>query len=116
MTLLFQYGVGGLQVIDGTGNWIDVPPRTDAVVINSGDLLERWTNGKYKSTMHRVLANTGERDRFSIAMFIDPDSDAAVEVLPSCVTADNPARFAPTSAGAHLQSKLEASHKGRFAQ
>jgi hypothetical protein len=116
MTLLFQYGVGGLQVIDGTGNWIDVPPRTDAVVINSGDLLERWTNGKYKSTMHRVLANTGERDRFSIAMFIDPDSDAAVEVLPSCVTADNPARFGPTSAGAHLQSKLEASHKGRFAQ
>ncbi len=116
ITLLFQRGVGGLQVVDGSGNWIDVPPRDDAVVVNSGDLLEHWTNGRYKSTKHRVVAKTGDRDRYSIAMFLDPDSNTAIEVLPSCVSADNPARFAPISAGAHLQSKLEASHKGRFDQ
>jgi isopenicillin N synthase-like dioxygenase len=114
MTLLFQNGVGGLQVIDKSGAWIDVPPRTDAVVVNSGDMLERWTNGKYKSTMHRVIAKTGHRDRLSIAMFIDPDTDALIEALPSCVSSDNPARFAPISAGAHLQARLEASHQGRF--
>lgn len=116
MTLLFQHGVGGLQVVDSLGNWIDVPPRKNLMVVNSGDLLERWTNGKYKSTRHRVIAKAGDRDRLSIAIFVDPDSDTAVEALPSCISADNPARFGPTSAGAHLQSKLEASHKGRFAQ
>ena len=116
ITLLFQRGVGGLQVLDSSGEWIDVPPRDDAVVVNSGDLLEHWTNGKYKSTLHRVIAKTGDCDRYSIAMFLDPDSDTCVEVLPSCVSAENPAKFAPISAGAHLQSKLDATHKGRFAQ
>jgi len=116
MTLLFQHGVGGLQVIDASDAWIDVPPRDGAVVVNSGDMLERWTNGKYKSTMHRVIAKTGDRDRLSIAIFIDPDSDALIEALPSCVSPDNPARFAPITAGAHLQARLAASHKGRFAQ
>jgi isopenicillin N synthase-like dioxygenase len=116
MTLLFQHGVGGLQVIDGRGEWIDVPPRDDAVVVNSGDLLERWTNGRYRSTTHRVMPQTGGQDRLAIAVFVDPDSQTLVEVLPSCVSTDNPARFAPTSAGAHLQAKLDASHKGRFGQ
>jgi isopenicillin N synthase-like dioxygenase len=115
ITLLFQHGVAGLQVVGPEGEWIDVPPRAGAVVVNSGDLLERWSNGKYKSTRHRVIANTGLRDRLSIAVFLDPDSDALVETLPSCVSADNPAKFGPISAGAHLQFKLEASHKGRFA-
>ena len=114
LTLLFQDDVGGLQVIDVSGNWIDVPPVDEAIVVNSGDLLERWTNCKYKSTVHRVLPRVGHRDRLSIAMFIDPDSDTDVTVLPSCTSADNPARFTPVTAGAHLQSKLEASHKGRF--
>lgn len=114
LTLLFQNGVGGLQVVDASGGWIDVPPLDEAVVVNSGDLLERWTNCRYKSTLHRVLPQVGGRDRLSIAMFIDPDSDTDVTVLPSCVSAENPARFGPVTAGAHLQSKLEASHKGRF--
>ena len=116
ITLLFQHGVGGLQVVDSHGTWIDVPPREGVAVVNSGDLLERWTNGRYRSTMHRVIAKTGDRDRLSIAMFVDPDADTAVEALPSCVSAETPALFAPITAGAHLQSKLEASHKGRFAR
>ena len=116
MTLLFQHGVGGLQVVDRNGEWIDVPPRDDAVGVNSGDMLERWTNGRYRSTMHRVVPGTGDRDRFSIAVFMDPDSDSMIEALPSCVSASNPASFAPVSAGQHLQSRLEASHKQRFAR
>ncbi len=116
ITPLFQHGVGGLQVMDSRGGWIDVPPRDDAAVVNSGDLPERWTNGKHKSTLHRVIARTGDRDRYSIAMFLDPDSDVTVEALPDCVTEHRPARYAPILAGAHLQSKLEASHKGRFTQ
>jgi isopenicillin N synthase-like dioxygenase len=114
LTLLFQRDVGGLQVIDKAGAWIDVPPRADAVVVNSGDLLECWTNGRYKSTMHRVVPKIGDRARLSIAVFIDPDSDTLVEAVPSCVSAQNPARFAPITAGEHLQARLTASHMGRF--
>jgi len=116
ITLLFQRDVGGLQVIDKTGAWIDVRPRADAVVVNSGDMLECWTNGRYKSTMHRVVPKIGDRQRYSVVVFIDPDSETVVETVPSCITPDNPARFAPTTAGEHLQSRLAASHKGRFAQ
>lgn len=114
MTLLFQQGVSGLQVLGNDGEWLDVPPQEGAVVVNSGDMLERWTNGRYRSTLHRVKPQTSGRERFSIAMFLDPDSDTLVEVLPSCITAQSPARFGPITAGAHLQAKLEASHKGRF--
>lgn len=114
LTLLFQDDVGGLQVQDKSGAWIDVPPEPGAIVVNSGDLLERWTNGKYRSTPHRVAPRVGARTRYSIAMFIDPDPDAEVSVLPSCVDDAHPALFPAISAGAHLQSRLEASHKGRF--
>ncbi len=113
-TLLFQDNVGGLQVQDKYGAWIDAPPEPGAIVVNSGDLLERWTNGKYRSTPHRVVPRSTTRTRYSIAMFIDPDPDAEVSVLPSCVDATHPALFQSITAGAHLQSKLEASHKGRF--
>lgn len=116
LTLLFQRDVGGLQVIDKTGDWIDVPPRADAVVVNSGDLLECWTNGRYRSTMHRVVPKNGDHPRYSIAVFIDPDSDTVVETVPGCISQTNPARFAPTTAGKHLQARLAASHKGRYAQ
>ena len=115
MTLLFQDQVGGLQVLDKHQQWIDVPPVADGIVINSGDLLELWTNGRYKSTLHRVQPKIGANERLSIAMFIDPDSATQVQVLESCVDADHPPKFAPITAGKHLQQKIEASHKQRFA-
>lgn len=114
LTLLFQDDVGGLQVQDKSGAWIDVPPTPGAIVVNSGDLLERWTNCRYRSTLHRVVPRSATRTRYSIAMFIDPDPDAEVSVLPSCVDEIHPPLFPSITAGAHLQSKLEASHKGRF--
>jgi isopenicillin N synthase-like dioxygenase len=114
LTLLFQDDVGGLQVQDKTGAWIDVPPEPSAIVVNSGDLLERWTNRTYRSTLHRVVPRATTRTRYSIAMFIDPDPDAEVSVLPSCMDDERPALFPSITAGAHLQAKLEASHKGRF--
>jgi isopenicillin N synthase-like dioxygenase len=113
-TLLFQDQVGGLQVRDKQGTWLDVPPLQDAIVINSGDLLEIWTNGRYTSTEHRVLPQIGGQQRLSIAMFIDPDSQTQVAPLSGCITDQAPARYTPISAGAHLQQKIEASHKNRF--
>ncbi|MEO0438766.1 MAG: 2OG-Fe(II) oxygenase family protein [Pseudomonadota bacterium] len=110
LTLLFQDGVGGLQVKSENGVWHDVPPLTDSIVINSGDLLEVWSNGRYRSTWHRVLPQNANCDRYSIALFLDPDSATRVEALPSCVGPDRPARFATTTAGEHLQAKIEATH------
>lgn len=116
LTLLFQDDVGGLEVQSAEGDWTAVPAVDRAIVINSGDLLERWSNGRYRSTPHRVRPRTGNAERFSIAMFVDPDSNTEVEALPSCVCSNNPPRFAPVTAGAHLQEKIEATHKQRFAK
>lgn len=110
LTLLWQDNVGGLQVRDERGLWHDVPPREGTVVINSGDMLERWSNGRYRSTWHRVLPRHPGQERLSIALFVDPDSDTVIEALPGCVSATNPPRFPVTTAGEHLQSRIEATH------
>ncbi|MEM6818732.1 MAG: 2OG-Fe(II) oxygenase family protein [Pseudomonadota bacterium] len=114
LTLLFQNDIGGLEVRTGDGEWQGVAASPQDVVINSGDLLEVWTNGRYRSTPHRVQPMSDSNHRQSIAMFVDPDSATEVAALPSCVSASNPARFSPTSAGRHLQERIEASHKARF--
>jgi isopenicillin N synthase-like dioxygenase len=57
------------------------------------DLMERWTNGKYKSTLHRVQPKIGQQERFSIALFMDPDSATTVEVIESCTSESNPAKY-----------------------
>jgi isopenicillin N synthase-like dioxygenase len=101
--------IGGLQVYDN-GVWIDVDPVEGTIIVNTGDLMERWTNGRFKSTLHRVKPRIGEEPRSSIAVFIDPDSDTPVEVLNSCIDEDHPARYGPVTAGEHIQAKIRASH------
>lgn len=71
ITLLLQDDNAGLQVCDPeTKEWMPVPPNRDAYVVNIGDMLEKWTKGAYKSTLHRVI-NTGAKDRYSIPFFFD---------------------------------------------
>ncbi len=112
ITLLFQDTIGGLQVYDN-GVWVDVEPANGAIVVNTGDLMERWTNGRFKSTLHRVLPRLGNVPRSSIAVFVDPDSSTPVEVLSSCIDEDHPARFESITAGEHIQEKILATHVGR---
>ena len=109
-TFLFQDSVGGLEICDQDGNWQDVEPDKSVVLINSGDLLERWTNGKYRSTLHRVKPMIRGRDRFSIAFFVDPDSDTEVKVLDSFIGADSPRKFSDVKAGDYIRGRLEDSH------
>lgn len=111
ITLLFQQEVSGLEVRDRTGQWRFAPPMADAIVINTGDLMERWTNGRFRSTLHRVRPITGDRDRYSIALFVDPDSAVQVECIPSCTEPGMPARFPAVTAGEHLRQKIEATHR-----
>lgn len=80
LTLLAQDRHGGLQV-KSTSSWIDAPPIEGALVCNIGDMLERLTGGRYRSTPHRVL-NTSGRDRLSFPLFFDPDFLARMTPLP----------------------------------
>lgn len=108
ITLLFQDDIGGLQLKAQDGAWIDVAPIKDAVIINTGDLMERWSNGRYPSTEHRVLPRIGVGDRYSIAFFTDPDSDALIQPLPACVTPGHSALYYPVTAGEHILARLDA--------
>jgi isopenicillin N synthase-like dioxygenase len=80
LTILAQDGSGGLQVETPNG-WTDVQPRSGALVCNLGDMLERLTGGRYRSTPHRVR-NIGGGDRLSFPFFLDPSWDAVVSKLP----------------------------------
>ena len=72
------------------GAWQPAPPVHGAALVNTGDLMERWTNGRFRSTVHRVRPISGARDRHSIALFVDPDAAVEVECFESCVSADRP--------------------------
>ncbi len=92
LTILATDANDGLQV-HGPGGWIDVPSDPAVFVVNLGDMLERMTEGRYRSTPHRVR-NTGSGDRLSFPCFIDPSWDAVCPVLPlaGAAPADEPAR------------------------
>ena len=80
MTLLAQDGVEGLQARAPDGCWLDVPAAADALVVNFGALLARWTGGRIRATEHRVLGSG--RERFSIPFFYEPCVDAVIAPLP----------------------------------
>jgi isopenicillin N synthase-like dioxygenase len=113
ITLLFQKDIGGLEVQDAEGAWHPVAPENDAIVINTGDLMERWTNGRYRSTPHRVQPKRGDVDRYSIAVFVDPDTETPVKVLDSCLIAGQRPKFPEVTAGEHIQERIRASHGAR---
>lgn len=109
LTILAQDDVGGLQVMNRDGNWVDGTPIRGAFVINIGDLIQKLTNDIYLANMHRVI-NTSGRERYSIPFFIDADFDAVIAPLPSCVSAANPQRYQPVTCGAHKFGRFVASY------
>jgi isopenicillin N synthase-like dioxygenase len=101
LTFLAQTSVPGLQVLMPSGEWADVPYVPGSYAVNSGDMMQRWTNGRVKSTPHRALPPVG-RDRYAIPFFLGPHIDTVIECLPSCQAPDDPPRFPPITYGDYL--------------
>jgi isopenicillin N synthase-like dioxygenase len=102
LTILAQDNVGGLEVQLTNGEWIRAIPVEGAFVVNIGDLLARWSNDRYRSTMHRVLNNASGRDRYSIPMFVSPDLGTIVECIPACLHAGESPRYDACTAGEYF--------------
>jgi isopenicillin N synthase-like dioxygenase len=104
LTLLAVDEVKGLAVRTRSGEWIEAPHVPGALICNIGDCLMRWTNDTYVSTLHRVVSPRG-RDRYSVVFFLDPNPDAVVACLPSCLR-DGVAHYPPIVAADYLLSRL----------
>jgi len=96
MTVLAQNKIPGLEIRTQSMDWIKVPVIEGAFLINSGDLLRRWTNDRFLATPHRVINRSG-RERYAIPFFFDADLRYRMECLPTCTGPGNPPRYEPTS-------------------
>ncbi|KAJ4708524.1 2-oxoglutarate (2OG) and Fe(II)-dependent oxygenase superfamily protein [Melia azedarach] len=112
ITLLATDDVMGLQICKDKDAkpqiWEYVPPLKGGFIVNLGDMLERWSNCIFKSTLHRVLVNGQER--YSIAYFVEPSHDCLVECLPTCKSEQNPARFPPIKCTTYLSQRYRDTH------
>jgi isopenicillin N synthase-like dioxygenase len=103
---------GGLQVKLKDGSWLDVTAKRGEFIVNIGDMMQRWTNDRWLSNLHRVVNPPMDRyassRRMTIGYFLHPNYDAEITCLPSCTGPDSPPRYAPVRAGEMMRQKLEA--------
>jgi len=93
LTLLPVVDVPGLQIRKTDGEWLSVDNIEGAIIVNTGEFLNRWSNGRFMATPHRVVPP--KSDRYSLAFFYNPSWDTVADPLPSCVSPDNPPHFKP---------------------
>jgi isopenicillin N synthase-like dioxygenase len=112
-TMLLQDDAGGLQAMLPDGSWADVRPVRGGLVINSGDLIARWTNDRWKSDFHRVINPPPQEwrrtSRLSVVLFTGPNYDAVISCLPGCASTSAPPRYQPTTCWDHVMEKIRAS-------
>jgi isopenicillin N synthase-like dioxygenase len=101
---------GGLQAYNKAGDWVDVPIVPGCFIVNLGDLMARWTNDAWVSTLHRVVnppmdaADMSRRQ--SLVFFHNPNYDAVIECIPSCQSPAHPAKYPVTTSGEHLRTQF----------
>jgi isopenicillin N synthase-like dioxygenase len=109
ITLLMGASAEGLEVLRRDGKWIAITALPDQIVVNVGDMLDRLTNHKLKSTIHRVVNPPREKmgtSRYSIPFFMHPRADMDLTTLESCVSLENPKLYVDMTAGEFLDERL----------
>jgi isopenicillin N synthase-like dioxygenase len=109
VTILWQDDSGGLEVLDKDENWIPAPPVPGSYVINIGELMKRWTNARFRATVHRVI-HTRDTDRFSMPLFCNPNFHTIVDPRQLGV-AEEEAKYEPVESGKFLISRFQATRK-----
>jgi isopenicillin N synthase-like dioxygenase len=109
ITLLIGASADGLEVLTRSGQWYPVKAHGEDLVVNVGDMLQRLTNNKLKSTTHRVVNPPRELmrfSRFSVPFFLHPKSDMDLTSLPSTIDAEHPKLYTDITAGEYLDERL----------
>lgn len=106
-TILCQGEEAGLHFLNSNGEWIEVPPVPGALVLIIGDLMARWSNDTFPSTLHRVINRTG-RSRHTVAFFFGPSHEADIIPLTTCINDGEVARYEPIRAGEYVMRRLKA--------
>ncbi len=109
ITLLIGASADGLQVLTKDKQWVSVTALPDHIVVNVGDMLQRLTNNKLKSTTHRVINPPREKwgtSRYSIPFFLHPRSEMKLDCLDSCIPDGETAQYEPITAGQYLTDRL----------
>lgn len=109
ITLLVGASAGGLEILTKKNEWIGVTSLPEQIVVNVGDMLQRFTNNKLKSTTHRVVNPPRElwhTSRFSIPFFLHPKSAMSLSALESCIDEQHPKAYDDITAGEYLEERL----------
>jgi isopenicillin N synthase-like dioxygenase len=109
ITLLMGASADGLEILNKQNQWVAVTALPEQIVCNVGDMLQRLTNNRLKSTTHRVVNPPREQwhtSRYSIPFFLHPRPEMRLDCLPSCVTESNPIQYEPISAIEYLNQRL----------
>lgn len=109
LTMLLQDENGGLQVQDKDGKWIHAEPIPGTFVFNIGDAIARWTNGKYKSTIHRVV-NTSGKERYSVPFFYSGNPDQSLAALPGCIAEGETPLYPEATVEQHMREMYQRSY------
>ena len=111
LTLLRQGDIGGLQVWDqSTGGWIHADPIPGTFVVNLGDMIARWTNDRYRSTLHRVV-NVSGRERYSVPFFYTGNYSHTVECIPTCLAPGEAPKYPPITVEQHMRAMYQRTYK-----
>ena len=109
ITLLVGASADGLEILSKQNQWVPVTSLPEQIVVNVGDMLQRLTNNKLKSTTHRVVNPPREQmknSRYSVPFFLHPKPDMSLACLPSCIDSTHPKLYTDITAGEYLDERL----------
>lgn len=110
ITLLVGATDSGLELLTREGTWLPIQAQENTLIVNVGDMLQRLTNHKYRSTTHRVVNPEGSqttKPRYSMPFFVHPNADFVIDALPQCISEENPKRYPPITSLDYLQERLK---------